>query len=324
VLFMAFTSKLLKTSLIVGGVLGALAIYNKVTESLAGELDTVLTGEERRYAWKYGDMFYDVKGDPNARPLVLIHSFGPGASSYEWRKNIDELATQFRVYAPDLLGFGLSDRPSVDYDAEMYADLISDFVKEVVGKPAIVVAHGLSCAYVIAGAYRRPQVFERLILVAPPSSIVQEDYPGPLDGIVKNVVRLPIIGQFVYNLLTSRQAIRGYYDKQGYHDPVYITDELVEYVYTSAHQPDSRYVAASLFGKSLNLDVHEPFARLQIPVIALWGREDQPAVETSDTFQRLNGRVEVRLLDKSTVQLQDEQARHFDEVVQNFASLAIR
>src|SRR5258708_15102058 len=106
---MKLVGKVFTTGLIIGGALGAMSIYNRVAESLAGELDTVLTGEERRYPWKYGDMFYEVKGPRDAKPLVLIHGFGPGASSYEWRKNINDLAEQLRVYVIDLLGFGLSD-----------------------------------------------------------------------------------------------------------------------------------------------------------------------------------------------------------------------
>ncbi len=322
---MAFAKKLFTGGAFVGGTLGALAIFNKATEALAGELDTVLTGEERRYPWKYGDMFYEVKGEREAQPLVLIHSFAPGASSYEWRKNIDALAEQFRVYALDLLGFGLSDHPSVNYDAEMYADLISDFVKEVVGKPAVVVAHGLACAYVIAGAYRRPQFFERLVLVAPPPVILQESYPGPLNTIWKSILRLPVLGQFIYNILTSRRAIRAYYDKQGYHNPGLITDELVEYIYTSAHQPASHYAMASLAGKFLHLDVHEPFARLQVPVVAVWGREGTliPS-EASATFQRVNPRIDARILDKCSIQLQDERAAQFNTLVREFAGAVLK
>src|ERR1700704_2000040 len=116
---MSAIKKLVAAGAVVGGTLGVLALYNKATESMAGELDTVLTGEERRYPWKYGDMFYKVQGARDAKPLVLIHSLGPGASSYEWRKNVDALAEQFRVYTPDLLGFGLSDHPTIDYDAEL-------------------------------------------------------------------------------------------------------------------------------------------------------------------------------------------------------------
>src|SRR5690348_2350494 len=164
---MKLTGKLLTTGLVLGGTIGTLAVVNKFTESRAGELDTMLTGEERRYPWKYGDLFYQIKGDRNAKPLLLIHAISPGASSYQWRKNVDVLAEQFRVYTIDLLGFGLSDRPAIDYTGEDFADLIGDFVREVIHKPTIVVAHGLSNAYVIADAYRHPEFFERLVLVAP-------------------------------------------------------------------------------------------------------------------------------------------------------------
>src|SRR5947208_4105091 len=270
---MKVKGKLLTAGLVVGSVLGTLTVVNKLTESMAGELNTVLTGEERRYPWKYGDMFYEVKGARDAKPLLLIHSFGPGASSYEWRKNIDVLATQFRVYVVDLLGFGLSDCPSIDYTAETFTDLISDFIREVIGRLTIVVAHGITCAYVVADAYRYPRLFERLVLVTPLPTMLQEHMTGPLNAVRKFVLRTPVLGQFIYNLLTSRPAIRGYYDRQGYHNPGLITDELVEYVYTSAHQPSSRYAMVSFLSSAVTVDVNEATARLQMPVVVVTGRE---------------------------------------------------
>jgi pimeloyl-ACP methyl ester carboxylesterase len=317
---MKFTGKLLTAGLVVGGALSALSVFNKMTESMAGELDTVLKGEERRYPWKDGDMYYQVKGAREARPLLLIHSFGPGASSYEWRKNIAALAEQFRVYTVDLMGFGLSDHPTTDYTAETFADLIGDFIKEVIGKPTVVVAHGLTCAYVVANAYRHPKLFERLILVAPPGAMLQEPVLGPLNAAWKTVLRLPIVGQFLYNLLTSRKAIRSYFDNQGYHNPSLIQDELVEYIYTSAHQPNSRYPMASFVSDYLTMDVHEPLARLQMPVVILWGREGLTTpTALSDAFKRINPRIDVRILDKCSFELQDEQAASFNNLVKEFA-----
>jgi pimeloyl-ACP methyl ester carboxylesterase len=321
---MGFGKKLVSTTAFVGGALGALAVYNKLTETAAGELDTVLSGEERRYPWKYGDMYYIVKGPREAKPLLLIHGFGPGASSFEWRKNIDVLAETFRVYTVDLLGFGLSDRPAISYDAETYTDLISDFVREVIGKPTVVVAHGQSCAYVVAAAYRRSQNFERLILIEPTPTMLQENYPNPIEAAKRALLRAPIVGQFIYNLLTTRQAIQSYYDQQGYHNPGLITDELVEYVYTSAHQPNARYSMASYFSNTLAMDVHEPLARLQVPTLAVWGREGvlTPS-EASTTFKRLNPRIEVRILDKSSYHLQEEQATAFNNLVKEYAATAV-
>ena len=254
---MKLTGKLLTTGLFVGGIFGTMAIANRVIESQAGQLDTVLTGEERRYSWKYGDVFYKVKGDRDARPLLLIHGLDPGASSYEWRKNVDVLAEDFHVYVIDLLGFGVSDRPAIDYTIETFTDLIGDFIKEVIGSSTIVVAHGLPCAYVIANAYRRPQLFERLVLVTPPTTILQEAVPGPINMAWKVVLRTPVVGQFIYNMLTTRRAIRAYYDRQGYYNPGMVTNDLVEYIFTSAHQPHSHFPAASFLSHHLTMDVHE-------------------------------------------------------------------
>ncbi len=321
---MKLTGKILTTGLVVGGVLGTIAVGNKLTESMAGELNTLLTGEERRYPWKYGDMFYEVKGDRNAKPLLLIHSFGPGASSFEWRKNIDTLATLFRVYAIDLLGFGLSDRPSIDYTSETFTDLISDFIREVIGKPAIVVAHGLTAAFVVADAYRHPKFFERLVLVTPPPTILQEQSSSPLNVARKVLLRSPVLGQFIYNQLTSRRAIRRFYDRKGYHNPGLITDELVEYIFTSAHQPNARFAVASLLSNGLSMDVHEAFARLQMPVTVVLGREGAlTPPEAISAFKRVNSRVDVRIIDKCSHNPQDEQATSFNGLIREFAGVGV-
>jgi len=323
---MKLAGKLFTTGLLIGGVLGTMTVVNRLTETMAGDLDTLLTGEERRYPWKYGDMFYEVKGARDAKPLLLIHGFGPGASSYEWRKNIDILSAQFRVFVVDLLGFGLSDRPAIDYNAEVFTDLVGDFIREVIGKPTVVVAHGMSCAFVIADAYRHAKYYDRLVLVSPPPTMLQESAPGPTSGALGFILRLPIVGQFVYNLLTSRQAISGYYDRQGFHNPGLITDDLVEYVYTTAHQPNSRYALISFLSDSLNVDAHEATARLQMPVIVVVGREGEgifSASEVGDAFKQVNAQIEVHILAKCSYQLQDEQAVHFNSLVRDFAAATV-
>ena len=321
---MSLKGKLIAAGLVAGGVAGAMVAANKFIEAAVGELDTVLTGEERRYPWKYGDMFYTVKGASSAKPLLLIHDFSPGASSYQWRKNIDALAEQFRVYAIDLLGFGLSDRPVIDYTAETYTDLIGDFIKEMIGKPTVVVAHGTTSAYVIADAYRRPQLFERLVLVSPPQDIVQETMPGPMDSAWKFVLRVPVVGQFIYNALATRPVLRSYYESKGYYNPGLVTDELVEYIYTSAHQSNARYPVASFLSDYLTMDVHEALARLQVPTLALWGREEAEVLpEANEAFKRVNANLDIRVVPESRAQLQAEQAVRFNNLVREFAGAPI-
>ncbi len=321
---MKLTGKLLTAGLAIGGALGALTLLNRLTISQAGQLETALIGEERRYPWKYGDIYYQVKGAREATPLVLIHSLAPGASSYEWRKNIDSLAGHFRVCTIDLLGFGGSDRPAMDYSAEIYTDLIGDFLKEVVGKPAIVIAHGLSSAYVVTCAYRRPQLFEKLVLISPPTTLLEEHIQDIATTALKMVVNLPILGEFIYNLKTSRHALQDYYDRQGYHNPGLITDQLIDYIFTSAHQENSQYPTLALLSKELTVDIHEALSRLRTPVVAVWGREEEAEpVESSQIYKLANPKVETHILDRSSQQLQDEQAAKFNALVREIAGVSV-
>jgi pimeloyl-ACP methyl ester carboxylesterase len=317
---MKLRGKIVATGLIAGGVLGTVAVINKVTEALAGELSPALAGEERRYPWKYGDIFYILKGKREARPLLLVHGLGPGASSYEWRRNLETLAQDFRVYALDLLGFGLSDRPAIAYDPQIFCDLLGDFLREVVREPAVVVARGVSGAYVIADAYRHPSSYERLILLSPPAVMLDEAPYGPLVRAVRFGLRLPLFGQFAYNLMTTRRAIRHYYEDRAYYNPALISDELVEYVYIGAHQPAARFPIADLLGGRLHLDVSEPLARLQVPVLAIWGEN---GAGVSAAFQRINPQIEVRRLERCGEHLQEEQPETFNELLRAFCRSAV-
>src|SRR3954469_11186802 len=72
--------------------------------------DSALGGDARLFTWKYGEIFYKEAGLGNPGvPIVFIHGVGAGVSSFMWRKNFDDLARDFRLYAFDLLGFGFSD-----------------------------------------------------------------------------------------------------------------------------------------------------------------------------------------------------------------------
>src|SRR5450432_4174573 len=140
----------LKTVLAGGAGVAALATVNAVIRRQANEPDdSALGGEARFFDWKYGRVFFKMAGLQNeGPPLVFIHSVGAGASSFMWRKNFDPLSQDFPVYALDLLGFGFSDKPgSAPYSSDLYVELISDFIREVSGYPANIIASSLGAAY---------------------------------------------------------------------------------------------------------------------------------------------------------------------------------
>ena len=299
-----------------GGV-GVLAVVNRVIERNVQAPLSVLSGESRRYPWTEGDVFYKVKGQ--GEPLVLVHGIYAGASAFEWRKNMDALSDHFRVYAPDLLGYGLSDRPPLHYTAQTYVQLLIDFVREAAGgaeRPVSVVASSLSAAYIIKAAFQRPKLFERLVLIEPTGVSELSKEPTLAQRGFHQVLRAPVIGSSIYNAIVSRAALRGYLLNYVYLHPQAVTNDLVEYYYTIAHQPGARYAAASFLSGNLNIESAEAFAHLTRPALIVWGKQAKitPAIE-AQAFQRLNPTAQIELIDESSMLPHDEQANRFHQKV---------
>src|SRR5689334_10107874 len=128
-----------------GGVV-ALAGANAALAASAPPLEPVLPGETKRYSWRDGEIGYTVRG--SGAPILLLHGIYATACGYEMRRPFALLAESHRVYCPDLIGFGLSDRPAMAYTPTIYMQMIRDFVQDVIGRSCIVIASSLTAAYV--------------------------------------------------------------------------------------------------------------------------------------------------------------------------------
>lgn len=72
-------------------------------------------------------LFYQEAGNHNQEKLLLIHGFP--TASWDWYKTWDALSEKFHVFAPDMLGFGFSEKPKGhDYTIMEQADLLEDFL----------------------------------------------------------------------------------------------------------------------------------------------------------------------------------------------------
>jgi pimeloyl-ACP methyl ester carboxylesterase len=279
---------------------GVLAVVNRLIAMSAGETYSVLRGDEGRYAWEHGDIFYTVRG--RGAPLLLVHGIYAGASSFEYRRVFEPLARQFRVYALDLLGFGLSARPAVAYTPGLYIQLLQDFAGQVMGAadhPISVVASSLGAALTIRAVDERPDLFERLVLIEPTGiETLNSPSESPVRRSVRGVLRSPLLGQGVYNLVASRSSIRYFLKRQTYADPDAVTPALVDYYYTTAHQPGARFAPASFISGTLDTPVTSAYERLTVPILLVWGK-DAPLtpLEQARGFRQHNTRAEIHVFD---------------------------
>src|SRR5688500_16394449 len=78
-----------KTAVLMGAAIGGIAAVNAVIALRTPPLGAALGGAFHRYAARYGDLAYTVKG--SGSPVLLLHATSPGSSMAEWRYNFDEL-----------------------------------------------------------------------------------------------------------------------------------------------------------------------------------------------------------------------------------------
>jgi 2-hydroxy-6-oxonona-2,4-dienedioate hydrolase len=103
--------------------------------------------------------------------LVLLH--GLGASSERWLNVIPYFSKNYRVIAPDLIGFGLSDKPHLDYTPEFFIDFLEKFFTQSgIFHPNLI---GSSLGGQIAANYTSSHTDEikKLVLTSPAGSMTQ-------------------------------------------------------------------------------------------------------------------------------------------------------
>ncbi|MEP6819937.1 MAG: alpha/beta fold hydrolase [bacterium] len=310
-----------KTMLAGGAGVAALAALNAAIRRNASEPDdSALGGEAHFFRWKHGRVFYKTSGAENpGRPLVFIHGVGAGASSFMWRKNFDELAKDFRVYALDLLGFGFSDKPAAaSYSADLYFELITDFIREVSGYPANVIASSLGAAYAIRVADEHPELINSMVLNGPAGADALNRRPGMAGAAFYGLLQSPVLGTSFYNVMASERSIRDYARDNLFYDHRRVTDRLVANLYATSHQAGAQHAIAAFLAGYLNTDTQSPFSRLTQPVVLVWGKQDATMpLEKGLSLQELNPGASLEVFDYCRMMPEQEQPERFNALVRS-------
>ncbi len=107
--------------------------------------------------------------------LVLIH--GLGASAERWDLVIPKLGKHFSVFVPDLIGFGYSDKPSVDYTAEFFSEFLESFLNTLGIDKTSVMGSSLGGQIAVEFAANKQTIVDKLVLVSP-AGVMKQSTPA--------------------------------------------------------------------------------------------------------------------------------------------------
>lgn len=284
---------------LLGTIAGAIA-YGRFGAPQALPREPALSGTQRTVDRRAGPIAYSVAG--SGPPVLLIHSINAAASTHEVGPIFEALVRERRVYAPDLPGFGFSDRSDRRYDPRLYVDAIHDMLDEIAAETGErhvdVLALSLSAEFLARAAVERPDAFRTLALVTPTGfDRLSGSRRGQAGGtrevpVLYGALRVPLWSEGLYNLLVTKPSIRFFLEKTW--GSKAIDEGAFRYSYLTSHQPGARFAPyAFVSGRLFSADIRSLYERLQLPVIVLHGTKGdfQDFSEVGWTRERSNWRI---------------------------------
>jgi pimeloyl-ACP methyl ester carboxylesterase len=211
-----------------------------------------------------------------SRPtLVFLHGFGGGSSAYEWSKVYPAFAFDYRILAPDLLGWGRSEHLSRDYEIEDYLVTLRQFIEQTcAGEPVTVVASSLTAGLIIQVAIEYPHLFKSLILSAP--SGLADFGKNYRDSFFAKMVSIPVFDRFFYSVaVASNAGISGFLRNRQFARANRISQEMIDAYLASAQLDKADWTALSFVRGDLCFDLEHFVPKLTVPTAIVWGKQAQ-------------------------------------------------
>jgi pimeloyl-ACP methyl ester carboxylesterase len=303
-----------------GGALGALVAWKMLSRARGVNweevADTVHHSENSHFTEVDGaTVHYQEFGETSNPTLLLIHGYT--ASTYVWRTVAPMLADKgFHVVAPDLLGFGYSDKPaSFEYTIAAQARVIERLMNRLgIGRATVVgSSYGGAVASTLALDY--PERVEKLVLVGAVSN------NEALDNPLLKLGSIPLVGEILTPFLLDSKTLSKARMKQTLAPDSHhlITDERVESVMRPLKAKDAHH---SVLASARNWDanrIQEDAHLINQPTLLVWGENDTviPVHNGQNLYDSmLNSRLVV-LKDCGHIP-QEEKPERFVELVSKF------
>ena len=256
-----------------------------------------------KYATVYGaKIHYQEAGSGPA--VILLHGLGGDATN--WAMTIGPLSQKYRVIVPDQIGFGLSDKPFLNYRVGTLVDFLAGLYKELKIERATLVGNSLGGFVAAAFALAHPEKVDGLVLVCSAGfSLPKDTDPRILSGLnpstrsqIKEVMSLV------------------FYNKQLFANDAAIDALFAKKVSTGDGYTVQRFIESIVRGEDI---LDGKLSAIKQPTLIIWGREDGlTPLAMGERFKNEIAGSELVVFDKCGHVPQLEKAAEFNASLMKF------
>lgn len=250
------------------------------------------------------------QGQGPRTPVLFIHGSGPGVSAWaNWRMVLPEVARDRRVIAPDMVGFGFTERPAeVRYDMDTWVRQALELLDALDLPQVHLVGNSFGGALALALACRHPQRVRRLVLMG------SVGVPFPITQGLDEV----------WGYTPSFENMRRIMDWFAY-DRSLVTDELARLRWQASIRPGFQESFAAMFPPPRQRWVdamcspQEAIRGLPHETLVVHGRDDRVIpLATSLELASLIPRSQLHVFGRCGHWTQIEHAARFNQLIRNF------
>jgi pimeloyl-ACP methyl ester carboxylesterase len=252
-------------------------------------------------------------------PLVLVHGFGLGnTGELAWERIIPALAKRYHVYAPDLLGFGASDKPTVRYSPQLHVNQLLAFMDSLCLDRALLMGNSVGGYLALKCALDNPDRVPGVCTIASSTIAMAMGVNGPITP------GLAMMRDFN----GTAEAIRAFMAEVT-HYPENISDDAVEQRLANANNLE--VIAANdlfqTYWQAVSKDPKEwqRFALMHrlpgshMPMTMIWGENDRFApVDLGRRLEKLLPDVRFHYLNNAGHTAQLDQPERIAEIATEF------
>jgi len=212
-------------------------------------------------------------------PLLLVHSINAAASAHEVRPLFEHWQATHTVFAPDLPGYGASDRSDRAYTPRLFTDALHGVVREMRARcgavPVDALAVSLGCEFLARAAAEHPAHFRRLALVSPTGlngTTARRGAPGSTRAVpgLHRVLSASLWGAPLFRALTRPGVVRFFLEKTW--GSKAIDEAMWAEAVAVARAPGAHHAPLTFLGAGLfSADILSVYEALTMPVWACHG-----------------------------------------------------